>query len=250
MKNIFVYADNGASEVGVESLLQICKKKFENPVQKIFAKDIIEKNILNDAKILIFPGGAGIPYCEKLNGTGNQKIREFVKNGGCYLGICAGAYYACKDLSFHGEEYDVFETWELQFFNGTAVGSLSELTNGRYYDETVFAKAFVNVKLENGEVKKYYYHGGPTFVADSQNDDSYKIVGKFENGKSAMIQGNFGDGKYFLSSVHFELQKEPYEKIVMENAPSDEISYERELFESFYDGYGDEIWEKIKNYFK
>ena len=75
------------------------------------------------------PGGADVPYCQALDGHGNKLIRgmqliqcqysrsrfekqltqgknwavvsaDFVEAGGAYLGLCAGAYYACARIEF------------------------------------------------------------------------------------------------------------------------------------------------------
>ncbi|BBM36838.1 BPL-N domain-containing protein [Pseudoleptotrichia goodfellowii] len=249
-KVILIYGDEGASRVGVSSLLKACKEKMGHPVKEIFASDIINDNILDKAAMVVFPGGVAMPYCNKLNGIGNKKIREYLKNGGVYLGICAGAYYACDRLDFHGEEYDVVDKWELEFFKGVAKGSLAELTNGRYYDESVYAKAFVPLKFDGKystvKEKMYYYHGGPTFIPDDKNDDSYEAIAKFENGKTAIIKGKFGNGSYFLSSIHFELQKKYYKEIVLDKARKEEYEQETELYNCLNDNYGNEIWEIIK----
>lgn len=34
----------------------------------------------------------------KLKVRGNQKIAEYVQSGGVYFGICAGAYYASRNV--------------------------------------------------------------------------------------------------------------------------------------------------------
>lgn len=42
----------------------------------------------------VIPGGRDLPYCRDLNGYINDRIIRYVKEGGVYMGICAGAYYA------------------------------------------------------------------------------------------------------------------------------------------------------------
>jgi putative intracellular protease/amidase len=42
--------------------------------------------------LLVFPGGSGGSQAKAIGPDARQKIREFVKDGGGYLGICAGAY--------------------------------------------------------------------------------------------------------------------------------------------------------------
>ena len=94
---------------------------------KILGHRINKKMILDDAlekvSTLIMPGGRDRPYHAHLQGIPNQKIRSFVENGGCYFGICAGAYYGCKKVEFDlGYPLEVSEDRELSFFNGSAIG--------------------------------------------------------------------------------------------------------------------------------
>ena len=43
--------------------------------------------------LLVFPGGRDIPFHAALQGKGNELIQKFVREGGSFLGICAGGYY-------------------------------------------------------------------------------------------------------------------------------------------------------------
>jgi glutamine amidotransferase-like uncharacterized protein len=64
---------------------------------KIFTKHELENNFFDDVDIVAFPGGIGdsdsYEWLFKSNGS---RIRQFVKGGGKYLGICMGAYWADK----------------------------------------------------------------------------------------------------------------------------------------------------------
>ncbi len=98
--SIWVYDDEGASELSVKSALATAQTKlsanYTIEVCTISSKDILD-NKLNDETqdlgVLIIPGGADLPYCKKLNGIGNDIIRDFVHRGNLYIGICAGGYY-------------------------------------------------------------------------------------------------------------------------------------------------------------
>lgn len=49
---------------------------------------------------------------------------EFVTQGGSYLGLCAGAYYACARVEFEpGTPLEVVGDRELAFFPGIAQGA-------------------------------------------------------------------------------------------------------------------------------
>ena len=62
---------------------------------KIFSKDRVEDVFFNDVSMVAFPGGIGdsdsFHTILEPNQTG---IKQFVNNGGRYLGICMGAYWA------------------------------------------------------------------------------------------------------------------------------------------------------------
>ena len=51
---------------------------------------------------------------------------EYVNGGGSYLGLCAGAYYACARVEFEmGSELEVVGERELAFFPGIGRGSVA-----------------------------------------------------------------------------------------------------------------------------
>ena len=54
----------------------------------------IRNGILKDMDVLVQGGGGAHAQSEELEAPGRDAIRDFVKNGGGYLGICAGAYLA------------------------------------------------------------------------------------------------------------------------------------------------------------
>lgn len=53
-------------------------------------------------------------------------VAEFLEAGGSYLGLCAGAYYACERVLFQpGTALAVCGDRELALFPGVAVGSVA-----------------------------------------------------------------------------------------------------------------------------
>lgn len=51
---------------------------------------------LQYADVLVMGGGYSSQQGEGLEEVGREAIREFVRNGGGYVGICAGAFFACQ----------------------------------------------------------------------------------------------------------------------------------------------------------
>ena len=148
------------------------------------------------------PGGADLLYVRKLNGQGNKHIKAYVKNGGAYLGICAGSYYGSAYVEFDkGGKLEVFGERELAFFPGVAVGPVLAKYDYRSNSGSSAAK----IKLDSKEVKKavMYYNGGGYFK-NATNYDDVTIIGYYENYLPAIVHVSFGKGNVILSGVHFE----------------------------------------------
>jgi len=58
----------------------------------VITMDHIPTELITHFDAVIFPGGSARTQSETIGRGGREKIIEFVKNGGGYLGICAGAY--------------------------------------------------------------------------------------------------------------------------------------------------------------
>ena len=95
-------------------------------VQTITPDDITLGNCLSwpGCSLLVMPGGRDLPYVDRLSGAGNAKIKEFIRRGGGYLGICAGAYYGCSLVEFaQGDPLlEVCGARKLALYPGTARG--------------------------------------------------------------------------------------------------------------------------------
>ena len=129
----FVYAGPGAGLRSVLSAVHSLREALvpDVAVQQVDAATLLEGHWTEHALLLVMPGGADLPFCKHLNGEGNRIIRQgvrvvvapwqhslaagsasqltahrlslkraWVEAGGCYLGLCAGAYYACARVEF------------------------------------------------------------------------------------------------------------------------------------------------------
>ena len=78
---------------------------------KIFTKHELENDFFSDVDIVAFPGGIGDSDSFNFLLKDNiNRIYDFVRNGGHYLGICMGAYWAGKDYFnlLHNVEVDQY----------------------------------------------------------------------------------------------------------------------------------------------
>lgn len=208
MRNkILIYRDYGCADV--TNLEQELKHYFTPRGIEIGFTDaagIINRNELNDMVLgFVMPGGAGTPYRRKLETLGNDKIREFVRNGGIYYGICAGAYYACRQTIFEKDipELKIISECGLNLIEGKAVGTLHKELGINPYAKNAASAAAVELIWQDNEKHLAYYHGGPYFDIDNAETEIlavYNLPQKYP----AVIARNFGQGRVVVSGVHFE----------------------------------------------
>ena len=198
-RNIVIYQDEGVGEFGLKSLAQFFRN---DEVWFANADAVTDGRVLGMADIFVMPGGADLPYCAKLNGAGNENIRAYVEEGGTYLGICAGAYYACKSIEWDkGRSDEIVGKRELAFVNATAVGSIPEIAPP--YDDTLQTAAVID--LEGNSV---YYHGGPYFRLNNKQVEVLARYQRLPFDAPAIVRSHVGEGLVILSGVHFEIGPE------------------------------------------
>ena len=205
---ILIYRDYGCADVN--TLEQGLKEYFEPKGCKIGFTDaagIIKDNELNENVLAFFmPGGAGTPFRRKLEVLGNEKIRSYVRGGGIYCGICAGAYYACRQTVFEEDvpELRIVSECGLNLIEGRAVGTLYKELGIRPYAKDAASAAVVNLIWKDNEKHTAYYHGGPYFELAGEQDG--EIMAVYDVGKKlpAIVRHNYGNGKVIVSGVHFE----------------------------------------------
>lgn len=159
---------------------------------------------LAKAKLFVMPGGADLYYAEKLNGAGNAAIRRYVENGGVYLGICAGAYYACAEIEWaKGTVQEISGPRELAFFPGRAVGPVAEWIEGGDVEKSWHAAP--EIIYDDGHYKMeahVHYSAGPVFVP--AGGGGFTVLARYAGGGNAIVESPVGAGKAVLCGPHIE----------------------------------------------
>jgi biotin--protein ligase len=167
----------------------------------------------------VFPGGADLGYCRSLNGEGNERIAQYVRRGGAYLGFCAGGYYGSSRCEFEvgNKPFEVVGPRELAFFPGICRGCAFK---GFVYHSEAGAKA-VELKAEKSAFKsdtvpeafRSYYNGGGVFVdAAKFAHKGVEILASFADpldidggdGPAAVVFCKVGEGSALLTGPHPE----------------------------------------------
>lgn len=208
-RKVLIYQDYGCADV---RLLESALKTYFEPrgcqVGFTDAAEIIKNNALNDEVLAFFiPGGAGTPFRHKLEYLGNDKIRSYVENGGIYYGICAGAYYACRQTVFEADipELKIIQQCGLNLVDGNAVGTLhKELHISPYAKSAAAAAAVELIWADTGEKHTAHYHGGPYFQVETEENCRVLAYYDLNPPLPAIISKKFGRGTAVLSGVHYE----------------------------------------------
>ncbi len=170
---------------------------------------------LSGYQVLIVPGGSGSKQAEMLETDGCDAIRDFVAEGGGYVGICAGSYLASSQYS-----------WSLN------------LINARVWDRAHWARGTGSVTIgltvlgselfdPASSTLSVYYGQGPLLVPGENPDlPPYEVLATYESeiarngapsgamtGTHAIVRGQFGQGRVICFSPHPETSDGPNEFI-------------------------------------
>lgn len=186
---LFIYSGEGAMPLSLSGTL-------------LNAADLTRTPWHETCSLLIMPGGRDRPYHADLKGEGCRRIRDFVEQGGTYLGICAGAYFGAKRVEFdQGFPLEVSEERELMFFHGAAVGPAYGKGTFDYHSQKGARAA--KVKTSQG-VFHTYYNGGCTFDGDFSSCRILARYADLPDEPPAILECRVGKGKAILSGVHIE----------------------------------------------
>ena len=99
--HIFValYDDEGGSDRGVSNLTKVFDAAPDITVAHLGAADI-HPEVLSQFDVVVFGGGSGSKEAATIGKSGAETVQSFVRNGGGYIGVCAGAYLCSAHYSW------------------------------------------------------------------------------------------------------------------------------------------------------
>lgn len=177
-------------------------------VTRITAEQI-KTHGLDETDVLVHPGGSASGQGKALGDAGREAVRRFIRAGGGYLGVCAGAYLATNDYK-----------WSLSLIDAKVV-------DRRHWDR---GKGRVTLKLsprgaqffacEDQELEIHYGQGPLLGRREWDNPEvpDYESLAVFASeiakngaprgvmpGTSAAVRSEYGAGRVFCFSPHPEL---------------------------------------------
>ena len=200
-----VYADKGPGGIGAVEWFRLVHESPEMELKLLDGK-MVRDGALDGLDLLVMPGGSSLDEFKSLGTNGVERLRAFVRNGGGYVGTCAGCCLLMDGPKMRAR----MMPWK-------STGS---------EDNTMFPTFNVNEKGAKALGLKagphvMRYHGGP-FLWPTTNviaDAHMEIWGTFDSeatlkgklnpkkrmyGAGAIVGGTYGKGRVFVTSAHPE----------------------------------------------
>ncbi len=167
---------------------------------------MIRAGALDQADLLVMPGGRSPLIAKTLGPAGAKKIKEFLRRGGSYIGTCAGCVLLSESTKSHPNMLEILP-YKSIFARGHAELAIA-------FNED--AKRLLGIKPATERIR---YAGGPVFVpAKPVPEASFTVIGRYNSnidvyakgeresmvGKAAVFAGTYGKGRVFVCSVHPE----------------------------------------------
>lgn len=157
----------------VQSANGIIKALGNNYTFKLFSKNEVEQGFFDRIDIVAVPGGFGdASSFDRLFKANQHSVKTFVTNGGKYLGICMGAYWA-------GSHY-------LNILDG--IEAVQYITQPNTDTRRPHAKD-INIVWQ-GHPNRMFFYDGCALVGDT---NKFKTISTYTNGDAmAVVQNNIG----------------------------------------------------------
>lgn len=195
------YVDEGSRSNGAFQWAQLLFYSPELDVTLLVAEDI-RAGKLDGLDLLVIPGGSSASQVKALGDEGKKKVQDFVRNGGAYVGICAG-FHCTLDRK---ERLQIMPYKYLQGAGGAGAQLAMELSEK-------------GGKILGVKPGRYYvrYSRGPISKPASWDKGNAETLGVYKgtvgpHGRPggnffdapAVIYGNYGKGKVIATSFHPE----------------------------------------------
>ena len=201
---VAVYADLGPKGIGAAEWYRIVK---DSPDMSLTLVDgeAVRNGALGGHDLFIMPGGSSSNEFNSLGLDGVAKMKDFIRDGGGYVGTCAGC---C--LLMDGPRRARVMPWN-------TLGSEPDLFYPQVKLNADGAKA-LGLKAGNHKIR---YHGGPLMrmTTNTIEGASFELWGTVDSectyqgainkkkrmyGAAAILGGTYGKGRVFVTSMHPE----------------------------------------------
>ncbi|MHA1963943.1 MAG: BPL-N domain-containing protein [Candidatus Thorarchaeota archaeon] len=175
-----------SSKVALERMFQ-----WMNATTGLVDGTQIRNGTLDDYDILAMPGGSALTYQAALQTEGLEIVRNFVRTGGSYFGICGGSLFATNIY--------------LSLFNGSYSNSING--SGIHLTQVNVNRSSSGPDLSDEPESYLTMYWASSFFYSSDMSGIIPITTYPQNDRPGMIAFMYGQGTAFLSSAHPEYEE-------------------------------------------
>lgn len=199
-----LYDAGGSAGQGVPRMLEILGSIPGMHVERVGPPDI-RAGVLEQFDAVAFCGGSGSGQAKALGDEGRRQVRQFVDQGGGYIGICAGSYLACSGFS-----------WGLSILDARAKSPLWRRGKGTVRFEATDTGAEI-LGLGRAGIDVHYANGPVLELAHADDIPDFTPLALFTTemadngtpqgimaGSPAAVAGRYGRGRVLCFSPHPE----------------------------------------------
>ena len=202
---VAVFVGGGARNIGAYRWLELTARA-KNVVATPVDGEAVRNGALDVADVLVMPGGSSVSESKSLGPEGREKVKSFVKNGGGYVGTCAGC---CLLMESSKDHPDMLHMIPFKFGPAGGMAEISIAFNRRANELAGIKKGTQIIRYSEGPVP---LPSIPVKEADVEVVATYNgdINTKGDKtrpsmaGQAAAIAGTYGKGRLFVLSVHPE----------------------------------------------
>lgn len=202
--DIAIYSGRGTWEQSVKALRAMFL--WMNYTVEYVSADRINNIGLASFRILCIPGGDMYEYAQDISTKGKENIRNFIHDGGGYIGICGGAYFASERVIWRGNQLPMTP---LGIFPGIAAGPINEIISYPNYTMTIVKIISHEHPITQSELDSasVLYYWGPAMAPNP--NANVTILGNYSKGnQTAMLAFQYYQGRVFLIGTHPEIEED------------------------------------------
>lgn len=203
---VAVFQGHGGAETCVWETMAAVGMDASLEARLLTTKDIAEGK-LSEVDVLIVPGGGGSRQYLNMGSAGRAAVQQFVRDGGGYVGICAGAYLITDTPEYASLAMSGAEAHDIEHDNrGRGIAKVTLNDEGKKLfpevadQDTLYIMYYEGpVVLPNPESPTTYtsfatmesdVHVEGNAPADMTNGKSFLYVAEYGNGKTASVVGH------------------------------------------------------------
>lgn len=208
---VAVFVDKGARNCGVFRWLEITAR-MKGAVATPVDGEAVRAGALDAADVLVMPGGSSVTEAKSLGAEGREKVKDFIRQGGGYVGTCAGCCLLMEPANHHP---DMLHLIPFKFGPSGGKADMSIAFNERATALAGIKKGKVSVRFSEGPVLL------PSTPVEGANievvatyDSDLNSMGEKERpsraGCAAAVAGTYGKGRIFVFAVHPEYDEDDH----------------------------------------